>query len=86
MIKVTPVILCGGPGTRLWPLSRAGFPKQFLSLTGNESLFQQAAQQLVGLGADDIQVSKPLIVTGEEHRFLASEVNYYGHDSILVIK
>jgi mannose-1-phosphate guanylyltransferase/mannose-6-phosphate isomerase len=73
MNRVTPVILCGGSGTRLWPLSRAGFPKQFLSLTGNESLFQQAAKRLVGLGADDIQVSNPLIVTGEEHRFLASE-------------
>ena len=73
MINVTPVILCGGSGTRLWPLSRAGFPKQFLSLTGSESLFQQAAQRLVGLASDDIQVAKPLIVTGEEHRFLASE-------------
>jgi len=70
---IQPIILCGGSGTRLWPLSRAGFPKQFLSLTGNESLFQQAAQRLVALGADDIQVAKPLIVTGEEHRFLASE-------------
>jgi mannose-1-phosphate guanylyltransferase/mannose-6-phosphate isomerase len=73
MISVTPVILCGGSGTRLWPLSRTGFPKQFLSLTGNESLFQQAAERLMGLCADDIQVAKPLIVTGEEHRFLASE-------------
>jgi len=73
MIQITPVILCGGSGTRLWPLSRAGFPKQFLSLTGVESLFQQAAQRLVTLDADDIQVAKPLIVTGEEHRFLASE-------------
>jgi mannose-1-phosphate guanylyltransferase/mannose-6-phosphate isomerase len=73
MIKVTPVILCGGSGTRLWPLSRARFPKQFLSLTGNESLFQQAVQRLVALGADDIQVDNPLIVTGEEHRFLAAE-------------
>jgi len=73
MINVTPVILCGGSGTRLWPLSRAGFPKQFLSITGNESLFQQAAQRLMGLGTEDIQVAKPLIVTGEEHRFLASE-------------
>ena len=53
MINVTPVILCGGSGTRLWPLSRAGFPKQFLSLTGNESLFQQAAQRLLALGAED---------------------------------
>ena len=73
MINVTPVILCGGSGTRLWPLSRAGFPKQFLSLTGNKSLFQQAAERLVALGADYIRVAKPLIVTGEEHRFLASE-------------
>jgi mannose-1-phosphate guanylyltransferase/mannose-6-phosphate isomerase len=73
MINAQPVILCGGSGTRLWPLSRTGFPKQFLCLTGNESLFQQAAQRLVGLGAGDIQVAKPLIVTGEEHRFLASE-------------
>lgn len=73
MIHITPVILCGGSGTRLWPLSRAGFPKQFLSLAGKESLFQQAAQRLVSVSADDIQVGKPLIVTGEEHRFLVSE-------------
>jgi mannose-1-phosphate guanylyltransferase/mannose-6-phosphate isomerase len=73
MIRATPVILCGGAGSRLWPLSRAGFPKQFLSLTGNESLFQQAAQRLVALEADNIQIAKPLLVTGEEHRFLAAE-------------
>ena len=71
--EVTPVILCGGSGTRLWPLSRTGFPKQFLCLTGSESLFQQAAQRLDGLGNTDIQVTAPLIVTGEDHRFLASE-------------
>ncbi len=70
---VQPVILCGGSGTRLWPLSRAGFPKQFLCLTGAESLFQQAAQRLVSLGSTNIQVAKPIIVTGEEHRFLAIE-------------
>lgn len=68
---VQPVILCGGSGTRLWPLSRAGFPKQFLCLTGAESLFQQAAQRLVSLGSTNIQVAKPIIVTGEEHRFFA---------------
>jgi mannose-1-phosphate guanylyltransferase / mannose-6-phosphate isomerase len=73
MIQVTPVILCGGSGTRLWPLSRTGFPKQFLCLTGNESLFQQAAQRLAALGNDSIQVAAPLIVSGEDHRFLASE-------------
>lgn len=72
-IQVTPVILCGGSGTRLWPLSRTGFPKQFLCLTGKESLFQQAALRLAGLGNAEIQVAAPIIVTGEDHRFLASE-------------
>jgi mannose-1-phosphate guanylyltransferase/mannose-6-phosphate isomerase len=73
MIQVTPVILCGGSGTRLWPLSRTGFPKQFFCLTGNDSLFQQAAQRLSDLGNVDIQMANPIIVTGEAHRFLASE-------------
>lgn len=65
--SVQPVILCGGSGTRLWPLSRAGFPKQFLCLTGTESLFQQAAQRLAKHGV------APYIVSNEEHRFLAQE-------------
>jgi mannose-1-phosphate guanylyltransferase/mannose-6-phosphate isomerase len=69
--QIVPVILCGGSGTRLWPLSRAGFPKQFLVLSGATSLFQQAIQRVNGLAADDIAVGDPLIVTGEEHRFLA---------------
>lgn len=73
MIQVTPVILCDGSGTRLWPLSRTGFTKQFLCLTGNDSQFQQAAQRLAGSGHDEIQVAAPLIVSGEDHRFLASE-------------
>ncbi len=72
-IRIQPVILCGGSGTRLWPLSRSGFPKQFLSLTGEESLFQLAARRLADLSADGIHVIRPLIVTGEEHRFLALE-------------
>lgn len=70
---IQPVVLCGGAGTRLWPLSRLGFPKQFLCLTGSESLFQQATIRLVGLGSDGLKVAKPMIVTGQEHRFLASE-------------
>lgn len=72
-IKVRPVILCGGSGTRLWPLSRTGFPKQFLCLTGEESLFQQAAKRLVAIGTEDIQIDNHLIVTGEDHRFLVTE-------------
>jgi mannose-1-phosphate guanylyltransferase/mannose-6-phosphate isomerase len=73
MTKITPVILCGGSGSRLWPLSRTGFPKQFLCLTNTYSLFQQATKRLTELDSKLVQVSQPIIVTGEEHRFLASE-------------
>jgi mannose-1-phosphate guanylyltransferase / mannose-6-phosphate isomerase len=73
MIQVAPVILCGGSGTRLWPLSRSGFPKQFLCLAGKESLFQNAAKRLMALACEDVIISAPLIVTNEEHRFLALE-------------
>ena len=70
-IPVQPVIMAGGSGTRLWPLSRAGYPKQFLVLTAdNRSLFQQAVQRLHGLAASDIELAAPLTVGNEEHRFL----------------
>jgi mannose-1-phosphate guanylyltransferase/mannose-6-phosphate isomerase len=69
-IPVLPVIMAGGSGTRLWPLSRAGFPKQFLVLSGNTSLFQQAASRLLGLADAQITVAAPLVVGNEEHRFL----------------
>lgn len=67
------VILCGGAGTRLWPLSRAGFPKQFLSLTGDQTLFQQASERLLALSNDQTQVLPLCVVCNEEHRFLAQE-------------
>jgi mannose-1-phosphate guanylyltransferase/mannose-6-phosphate isomerase len=72
-ISIQPVIMAGGSGTRLWPLSRAGFPKQFLALAGDDSLFQQAVARLGALGAADITVQAPLIVGNAEHRFLALE-------------
>jgi len=72
-LDVKPVVLCGGVGSRLWPLSSETYPKQFLSLIANESLFQQAARRLMALGAIDIDVARPLIVTGERYRFLVSE-------------
>ncbi|HCY63568.1 MAG TPA: mannose-1-phosphate guanylyltransferase/mannose-6-phosphate isomerase [Oxalobacteraceae bacterium] len=71
MNNIIPVILCGGSGTRLWPLSRAGFPKQFLSLSGTNSLFQQAVERINALSDTDIVVGETLVVTNEEHRFLA---------------
>ena len=73
MAIIQPVILCGGSGTRLWPLSRSGFPKQFLCLTGDDSLFQQAAKRLSVLGEQGDLVSEPIIICHEDHRFLAQE-------------
>lgn len=67
---ITPVILCGGSGTRLWPLSRAAFPKQFLVLSGKTTLFQQSVERLQHLQSIDIKLNETLIVTNEEHRFL----------------
>jgi len=69
-IQVQPVIMAGGSGTRLWPLSRAGYPKQFLVLAGNSSLFQQAATRLAALGNAELSVAGPAIVGNEEHRFM----------------
>ena len=73
MAHIQPVILCGGSGTRLWPLSRSGFPKQFLCLTGDDSLFQQAAKRLNVSGEHGDDVSEPIIICHEDHRFLAQE-------------
>jgi len=73
---VTPVILCGGSGSRLWPLSRLGFPKQFLVLTdddSNQSLFQQAVTRINAIGNAQIKIGPSIVVTNEEHRFLASD-------------
>jgi mannose-1-phosphate guanylyltransferase/mannose-6-phosphate isomerase len=63
--------MAGGSGTRLWPLSRAAFPKQFLVLTAdNRSLYQQAIARLRALASDGIDVGPPLTVGNEEHRFM----------------
>jgi mannose-1-phosphate guanylyltransferase/mannose-6-phosphate isomerase len=73
MTQVTPVILCGGSGTRLWPLSRSGFPKQFLVLSGDgssQSLFQQAIGRINAIATPGIELGPALIVTNEDHRFL----------------
>ena len=69
--KIIPVILSGGEGTRLWPLSRNNFPKQFLSLKGSHkySLFQQTQERIKGVN----NLVDPIIICNEEHRFIASE-------------
>src|SRR5437660_6760623 len=64
----TPVILCGGSGTRLWPLSRELYPKQLLTLTGTHTMLQETLLRLEGLPA-----SPPVVVCNEAHRFLVAE-------------
>ena len=65
---IHPVLLCGGSGTRLWPLSRKSFPKQFSALTGDESLFQASAKRFAVKGFGD-----PLVVTASDFRFIVTE-------------
>ncbi|WBU61713.1 mannose-1-phosphate guanylyltransferase/mannose-6-phosphate isomerase [Paracoccus albus] len=70
--KLYPVILCGGSGTRLWPLSRKSYPKQFVPLLGDTTLFQQAAQRFAGDG-EQTEWQSPVIVTGADFRFVVTE-------------
>lgn len=72
MVTVQPVILSGGSGTRLWPLSRRAYPKQFLELVDDTSLLQSTAARLDGL-AGTAKILAPLIVCNEAHRFLVAE-------------
>ena len=68
-MKIVPVILSGGSGTRLWPLSREQYPKQFLTLLGDNSMFQETLLRLRGLK----NLADPVIVCNENHRFLVAE-------------
>lgn len=65
---ITPVLLCGGAGTRLWPLSRKSYPKQFAPLIGDTTLFQASAQRLTGEG-----FAAPMVLTNSDFRFIVTE-------------
>jgi mannose-1-phosphate guanylyltransferase/mannose-6-phosphate isomerase len=68
MQQITPIILCGGSGSRLWPLSRKSYPKQFVPLVGDKTLFQNSATRLTGK-----QFKNPVIVTNSDYRFIVTE-------------
>ena len=63
-----PVIMAGGTGSRLWPLSRTLYPKQFMALNGEDSMLQASLRRLKGL-----ETSPAIIITNEEHRFIVAE-------------
>ncbi|WP_417691692.1 mannose-1-phosphate guanylyltransferase/mannose-6-phosphate isomerase [Roseibium sp.] len=66
-----PVILCGGAGTRLWPLSRKSYPKQFVPLVGEETLFQASAKRLST--STSLTFAPPVVITGSDFRFIVTE-------------
>ena len=66
--KLQPVLLSGGSGTRLWPLSREAYPKQFLALAGDDTMLQATWRRVA-----DLADAAPIVVAGEEHRFLVAE-------------
>ncbi len=68
-MKIYPVILSGGAGSRLWPLSRAALPKQLLPLVSDKTMLQETALRLAGWP----EMMAPLLICGDEHRFLVAE-------------
>ena len=79
--NIVPVLLCGGVGSRLWPVSRQGRPKQYLNLMGSDSMLQQTLSRLSGL-----EHASPIIVCNEEHRFIVAEqLRQLGIDSPTII-
>ena len=67
---ITPVILCGGHGTRLWPLSRRNYPKQFIDLNDGPTLFQKTINRLQLLNNKVFKINQILIVTNERYRYI----------------
>ena len=69
--SLIPVILCGGSGTRLWPLSRESYPKQFWALSNksDKTLLQQTCQRIQGIK----KLARPFLICNEEHRFIVAE-------------
>ena len=80
-VSFIPVLLCGGVGSRLWPLSREARPKQYLNLVGNQSMLQQTLQRLMGLDA-----AATVVVCNEDHRFLVAEqLRDLGHEKPTIV-
>lgn len=66
---IVPVLMCGGTGTRLWPLSREAYPKQFIAMRGERTLFQDTVLRV----ADPARFARPIVIANNEHRFIAAE-------------
>jgi mannose-1-phosphate guanylyltransferase/mannose-6-phosphate isomerase len=72
-MRIAPVVLAGGSGTRLWPMSRGQYPKQLIDVVGPDSLLQATVRRMQGFPAERDVVPTPIIVCGDEHRFITAE-------------
>jgi mannose-1-phosphate guanylyltransferase/mannose-6-phosphate isomerase len=85
--RIVPVILAGGSGTRLWPVSRENYPKQLIDVVGSDSLLQATARRMDGFPAGWSVDLSPIIVCGEEHRFvIAEQLHENGVDARLIVE
>ena len=80
-----PIVLSGGSGTRLWPLSREKYPKQLLPLMGDDSLLQATVRRVQGIA--DVTLAAPLVVSNEEYRFvIAEQLRLMGRPGAIVLE
>ncbi|HKT90647.1 MAG TPA: mannose-1-phosphate guanylyltransferase/mannose-6-phosphate isomerase [Paraburkholderia sp.] len=85
--RIVPVVLAGGSGTRLWPMSREHFPKQLIGVVGRDTLLQATVHRLDGFSSDWQVASSPIVVCGEEHRFvIVEQLHACGIDARLVVE
>ena len=84
-VRVQPVVLSGGSGTRLWPLSREKYPKQLLSLVGDDSLLQATVRRTEGIAG--VELAPPMVVCNEEYRFvIAEQLRLMGKPGTIVLE
>ena len=84
-MQIQPVVLSGGSGTRLWPLSREKYPKQLLPLIGNDSLLQATLMRVEGIA--DAELAAPMVVSNEEYRFvIAEQLRVMGKPGTIVLE
>lgn len=85
--RIVPVILAGGSGTRLWPVSRENYPKQLIDVVGSDSLLQATARRMNGFPSNWQVDASPIIVCGEEHRFvIAEQLHENGVEARLIVE
>ncbi len=86
-VRVAPVVLAGGSGSRLWPMSREQYPKQLIGVLGDDSLLQETVRRMKGFAPETSTLAAPIVVCGDEHRFVTAEqLRASGIDARIVVE